>query len=344
MVKLHHGEIRVESEVGLGTRFFVLLPLGREHLREEEIDASQQHVMKAEPEGSAVNSQQSAMEPETWNLAPGTKKEEPGIRITEPKIINNASILLIVEDNPAMRAFIRGFFDEEYRVLEAGDGQEGLDLAIRYIPDIVISDVMMPVMDGYELCRKIKTDEKTSHIPLILLTARASKESRLEGLETGADDFIIKPFDREELQVRVKNLIHQRKNLSEHYRKGFEPTLDRTHSPILSRDEQFLKKAQTVVEANLSDPEYGVDRFASDMALSRVQLHRKLRALVDQSVTEFIRTIRLNYATILLQNRAGTIAEIAYDAGFNSPTWFTISFKKKYGISPSEYLDQLDNK
>lgn len=250
-------------------------------------------------------------------------------------------MLLIVEDNTDMRNYIRGFFEEEYQVMEAGDGQEGLSMATEHIPDVIISDVMMPRMDGYAFSHKIKTDEKTCHIPVILLTARASKESRLEGLETGVDDFITKPFDGEELQARVRNLVNQRKKLREIYSKSLEVNLESASETMFSMDEKFLKKAQSVVEANLSDPEFGVDRFASDMALSRVQLHRKLKALVDQPVTEFIRTIRLNYAVALLQKRTGNISEIAYDAGFNSPAYFTISFKKKYGISPSDYLKKL---
>jgi len=182
----------------------------------------------------------------------------------------------------------------------------------------------------------------TSHIPVILLTARAAKESRLEGLEIGADDFITKPFDGEELQVRVKNLIEQRKKLSEIYRKDFEVIRKNQKVHIPSMDEKFLQKVKTVVEKNMSDPEYGVEKFASDMALSRFQLHRKLSALINQSITEFIRTIRLNYAIELLKKRTGTISEIAYDAGFNNPTYFSISFKKQFGISPKEYLNQLD--
>jgi DNA-binding response OmpR family regulator len=348
MVRLHKGEIEVSSEVDVGTTFRIFLPMGDEHLMEEE------KWRKGEEEidnGSQfpVPGSQSELQPETWNLEPETLETETQTGNGERETGNgepgtDQPILLIVEDNPDMRAFIRGYFDQEYQVMEGENGEEGLNLAIEQIPDIVVSDVMMPKMDGYAFCQKLKMDDRTCHVPVILLTARASKESRLEGLETGADDFITKPFDGEELQVRVKNLVDQRKKLSEHYQKRFEPISAESSDAILSRDEKFLNKAQSVVEVNLSNPEYGVDSFASDMALSRFQLHRKLKALLDQSVTEFIRTIRLNYAITLLQKRAGTISEIAYDAGFNNPTYFTISFKKKYGISPSEYMDQLGKK
>jgi len=329
-VELHHGEIEVESEVGKGTTFRIYLPLGRDHLKPEEIE--EKGEMKKEQE---IGNLQLAIGKEEVT---GDHAQCPVPR--EPE--SDKPLILIVEDNHDMRQYIRGYLDQTYQVIEAEDGQQGLERGIEQIPDMIISDVMMPKMDGYEFCQKIKTDERTSHIPVILLTARASKESRLEGLETGADDFITKPFDGEELQVRVKNLINQRKKLSEHYRKDFEMFHISGAEKALSMEEKFLQKAKAVVEKNLSNPEYGVKTFASDMALSRFQLHRKLSALVNQSTTEFIRTIRLNYAISLLKKRAGTISEIAYDAGFNNPTYFSISFKKQYGISPTEYLNQLD--
>ena len=178
---------------------------------------------------------------------------------------------------------------------------------------------------------------------MIILTALASRESRLEGLEIGADDFIMKPFDGEELQIRVKNLIDQRIKLSQHYIKNFEFIQEDRREHILSLEEKFLKKATSMVEKNLSNSEYGVENFASDMALSRYQLHRKLKALVSQSTTEFIRLIRLKYSVRLLYENEGTISEIAYKAGFNNPTYFSSSFKKQYGLSPTEYLNGRKN-
>jgi len=331
----------VKSEVGVGSTFRVYLPLGCEHLQSDELEVSWQ--LAARPENSVLGSRQ--LEPniklpilQHFNSAHG----DPESLSSGHEISEDAPILLIVEDNPDMRTFIRGYFESTYKVFEAENGEKGLDMARNMIPDIIISDVMMPRMDGYEFCQKIKTDERTSHIPLILLTARASKESRLEGLETGADDFITKPFDGEELELRVKNLIDQRKRLSERYLKEFDIIRENRKKKILSVEEKFLQKARLTVEKNLSDPDYSVENFTSDMALSRSQMHRKLSALVNQTTTEFIRTIRLNYAVGLLKERAGTISEIAYDAGFNNPTYFSVSFKKHFGISPTEYLNQLD--
>ncbi|HNS18750.1 MAG TPA: response regulator [Bacteroidales bacterium] len=260
---------------------------------------------------------------------------------TEPSL-KDAPLLLVVEDNPDLRLYIRGILGGDYRIMEAGGGRQGLEKALEQLPDLVLTDVMMPEMDGYELSRKLKSDERTSHIPVILLTARASKESRIEGLETGADDFVTKPFDAEELLVRIRNLIDQRKKLRERYRQDLELLQPARAGEVLSMDEKFLRKAKAVVEKQLSDPEFGVEGFASDMALSRSQLSRKLNALVGQSVTEFIRILRLNYALGLLKKKAGTISEIAYDSGFNNLTYFSISFKKQFGLSPTEYMNQLD--
>ena len=328
MIKLHHGKITVESKPGQGTAFTIFLPLNKDAFKDDEF---------RESEDQDENQMQ-------YTGIPLKTDEDDNYEddITEDDLESKPS-LLIVEDNTDMRIYIRGYFENSFNIIEAKNGLEGIDKAVKYIPDIIISDVMMPKMDGYEFSKKLKNDEKTSHIPVILLTARASKESRMEGLETGADDFITKPFDGEELQVRVKNLIEQRKNLREFYRKNMGVTPDSLNEKILSVDEKFLQKAKDVVGNKLSDPEYGTENFASDMALSRFQLHRKLVALINQSATEFIRAMRLNYAKELLAAKSGNISEIAYDAGFNNPTYFSISFKKHFGISPSDFLNKTTN-
>ena len=225
-------------------------------------------------------------------------------------------------------------------MLEAGNGREGILLAREHLPDITVSDVMMPEMDGIEFCRKIKSGELTCHIPVILLTAKASKESRLEGLETGADDFITKPFDGEELIVRVNNLITQRIRLKERFRMEFEKSPDMDSTVRLSMDQQFLQKATDIIEKHLSDPDFSVKLLSQEMALSRVQLHRKLTAIVNRNATDFIRIYRLNKAAEMLARKTATISEIAYDVGFSSPSYFSECFKKQYGVSPSEYKEK----
>jgi DNA-binding response OmpR family regulator len=204
---------------------------------------------------------------------------------------------------------------------------------------------MMPKLDGNEMTLQLKTDERTSHIPIILLTAKASMESKMEGLETGADDFLTKPFDANELLVRIHNLINQRKRLREVFGKklsfSVSPSSDELKdSGITSMDEQFLKKAFETVEREMSDTEFSVQALSEKMGLSRMQLHRKLTALTNQSATEFIKTIRLNKAAILLKSKSGTAAEIAYDVGFNTPAYFSTCFKEHFGTTPSEYAEQ----
>jgi DNA-binding response OmpR family regulator len=330
LVELHGGAITVESVVNQGSVFRVFLPVGKEFLRGER--------RKERGERRDKGIEQEEM------IGVLTRNAERETRNTERETRNAEPLVLIVEDNADLRLYLRGILGKEYQILEAGSGRQGLAKALEHVPDLVLTDVMMPEMDGYELCRKLKTDERTSHIPVILLTARASRESRMEGLETGADDFVTKPFDAEELLVRVKNLIDQRKRLAERYRRDFELLQPARNGEVLSMDEKFLTKSKAVVDKNLSDPEFGVEEFASAMALSRSQLSRKLNALMGQSVTEFIRTIRLNHALGLLKQKAGTISEIAYDSGFNNLTYFSISFKRQFGLSPTEYMNQVSKK
>ena len=325
LVELHHGTIKVESDSNqevAGTIFTILLPLEKDQLKPEEIIEGQPEDIITQPV------KETPMDIEQYEvLVSGSSKEND----------DSKSILLIVEDNADMRSYIRGYFEGKFQIIEAIDGFDGFVKSLEHIPDIIISDVMMPGMDGNELCKKVKNDERTCHIPVVLLTARASKESRIHGLERGADDFITKPFDGEELKVRVTNLISQRIKLQDHYRKDFGTDQNNDRDKVLSSDERFLKKAKSIVEQNLSNPEYTVEDFAFDMALSRNQLHRKLRALVNNSCSEFIRTIRLNYAAYILRKKTGSISEIAYDSGFNNPTWFSESFRQQFGMSPTEY-------
>jgi DNA-binding response OmpR family regulator len=242
---------------------------------------------------------------------------------------------LIVEDNPDLRNYISEQLEEKYTVFEAEDGEKGLELANEMIPDLIISDIMMPKMDGYEMCRKIKNSFKTSHIPIILLTARAELNDKLEGLERGADDYLLKPFDSKELAIRVKNLIRIREQLSEKCRT--EMLLKPEYISVPSSEKVFVERLTGIISENISNDRFGVDSLSSTMGLSRSQLHRKLKAITDQSTTEFIRNFRLRRAADLIKQGSGNMAEIAYEVGFSSQAYFTKSFTEFFGLPPGEY-------
>jgi DNA-binding response OmpR family regulator len=249
--------------------------------------------------------------------------------------------VLIVEDNDDLRRFLRQSLSEDEnlacRVIEASNGLEGYQLAMDHIPDLVVSDIMMPKMDGVEFCRLLKRDKKTDHIPVILLTAKASGESRIEGLGTGADDYLTKPFEAAELLVRIKNLIEGRKKLRERFSR--EITLQPASIPMTSMDEKLLQHVMQIVEEHMSDSNFGVEAFCREAGMSRTQLHRKLKALTDQSAGDFIRIMRLKRAAELLTNQVGSIAEVAFMVGFNDPSYFTKCFQKQFGKTPSEFVE-----
>lgn len=325
LVELHYGIIKAESKPGKGSSFYVFLPYGKSHLKSDEIITRKDITDEY--------SDHDIYFPEDTE-----KIKAPTNNQTHPDKDTETPIILIVEDNSDLRFYIRGFLDHDYKVIEAKDGKDGLEKAIATIPDLIISDIMMPNMDGNQLCQEVKKDERTSHIPVILLTARASMESKIEGLETGADDFITKPFEPIELQVRIRNLIEQRKRLRIRYQKEASEEGKISIPEMPSMDQKFIKKAKSIVTENMSEPDFSIEDFAREAAMSRVQLHRKLRALVNQSASEFLMAIRLKRAAELLKQKTGNISEIAYDVGFNNPSYFTSNFTKHYGLSPSEYL------
>ena len=310
LVELHHGEISVASEVGKGTIFSVRLPLGKDHLKEDEIVESVVSDCVSGRDAPLVTTRaksgQGAGEPEAIT-APIQESNDPSIHAlassNERPATSNQEIILIIEDNPDMRVYIREQLSDMFQVLEAGDGEEGFEKSVDKIPDLIISDVMMPKMDGYQFCEKLKSDERTSHIPVILLTAKSSGESKLEGLELGADDYLIKPFDSRELLARIKNLIAQRRKLRERF--GKEIKLQPRDIAITSTDEKFLERAMAVVDEHISEAEFDVETFGRKVGMSRKHLHRKLKALTDQAPREFIRTLRLQRAARLLEKHAG---------------------------------------
>ncbi|SDM44040.1 Signal transduction histidine kinase [Catalinimonas alkaloidigena] len=334
LVQLHGGQISVQSQEGVGTEFWVRLPIALATLPANVVVTTAAPVTEV---GEADVSEELAALPET---------------VAAPE----APLLLIVEDHPDVRAYIRSCFAGQYRLAEAHDGEEGLAKALREIPDLIISDLMMPRLDGLALTRHLKRDVRTSHIPVILLTAKASVESKIDGLDEGADDYLTKPFVPQELQARVRNLIEQRQRLRKRYREQLRD-VDRAHGGMVpeteaapavqvssvqvpSADERFLQRAIALVEQHLADEHFGTDQLAEALTLSRMQLYRKLKALTGQAPVEFIRTLRLQRAAQLLRQRYGAVSEIAYLVGFQNLSYFAKCFKEQYGVTPSAYMEE----
>ncbi len=313
LVELHYGSISVESEQKKGTIFTVTLPLEADFYKElnAEIDFS--------------------VSPVKASIASDTKTNE------SPE--DEKSIILIIEDNNDIRNFIKENLNLPAKFLESANGLDGIEKANENIPDLIISDVVMPEMDGIELCKQIKKDERTSHIPVILLTSRAEINNKLKGFEIGADDYITKPFSIAELQSRVNNLINQRKLLRQKYRK--EIILEPKDIAVTSFDESFLSRIINTIEQHISDVDFSVDVLAKEVNLSRMQLHRKLNAITGQSSNELIKSYRLNKAAKLLLTKSGNISEVGYEVGFNNPAYFATCFKELFGYSPTEYLQKF---
>ncbi len=314
LTELYRGQVSVSSEPGKGSRFKISLPIERNAFKEEELVTRDVETTTA--------------------TTPSYIEEKAFVSINNKVTRTDLPLLLIVEDNAELRQFIKECLQTNYQLLEAADGSKGLAMAIEQIPDLIISDVMMPLMDGFAMAEKIKKDERTSHIPVILLTAKAGQQHKIEGLETGADDYLTKPFDAKELLVRIQNLIDQRKLL----RKKFAGNIQLKPSEVTAKsiDEIFLSNVMNAIEQNMDEDEFGVEELAKECAMSRSQLHRKLVALIDKSPSDLIRQTRLLRAKELLEKKAATPSEVAFKVGFNSHTYFSKCFKEEFGISPSE--------
>ena len=341
IMDLHGGTLAVESEKGFGSTFILTLPLGRAHLTPDQIDETAQLDGTAKP----------------WTPDAALPVADPDDEVIPAAVPDDATadrtMVLVVDDHPEVRAYVRRHLEAapegqpSYRVLEAADGEAGLALAKARLPDLVLSDVMMPKLDGLGLCRALKADPETDFIPVILLTAKAAPEDKLEGLGELADDYLTKPFDVAELRARIANLIAVRMRLRERFqqegmaREAGEPppAAMRLPAPELAPSvaDVFLERVREAVEAHLSDETFSVQRLADDVGVSRGHLHRQLKALVGQTPTDLIRTMRLERATHLLAGQVGTVSEIAYAVGFKSIAHFSDSFLQTYGCRPSTY-------
>ncbi|MEX0821293.1 MAG: response regulator [Rhodothermales bacterium] len=248
--------------------------------------------------------------------------------------------VLVVDDHPGTRAYLRFALRKHHRIVEASDGQEALEVVREEMPDLVISDIMMPVMDGNELCRAIKTDEALNHIPVFLVTANSIRTLRTESLESGADDFLVKPFDVKEAVMRINNEIRMRRDLRSRYSR--EVVIKPSDITVTSEDEAFINRAREIVEEHIGDADFSIQDLSSDIGMSSRQLQRRLRETLDQSPVEFVRSLRLQRAAQLLGGQYGNVSEVAYAVGFTSLSYFAKCFKEEYGVPPSTYKDDHD--
>ena len=318
-IELHHGDLILTSEKGNGTRFCITLPLGKNHLEEQQIVSPRID----------------------WVRNPGydTLNEDnhltSEIHVSGDATVQKDFTVLIIDDNAELRGFLKSRLFTLYNIVEAQDGATGLRLAFDVVPDVIICDVMLPGKDGFEVTRELKGDLRTSHIPVIILTAKGSIEQKIAGVQTGADEYITKPFVFEYLNERIKALIRNREALKEHY--SLDLNVDTTVNTPGSLDKKFVNDFTALIEKNISNPELNVNDIGRELGMSRVQIYRKVKALLGYSVNDYIINVRLKKAKNLLLSTDKSIGEIATDVGFSSATYFSTTFKSRFKLSPKEF-------
>ena len=331
-VELHHGEVWVESELGKGADFIVEIP-------REQVDKSLVIHMDDEGVDNSVSDSNSVdknvvNESVLQYIDDGVRKCGKVQQLVSEN--TNKPTVLVIDDNNDIRQYEHTLLQDDYIVIEAVDGKEGLEIAKKEVPDLVICDVMMPVMDGLEFTEQLKTNTATSHIPVIMLTAKNLEEHRAEGYEHGADSYITKPFHSKVLLARIENLLKQRKLLKRLFQDSKEAEQEIAESHLEDRDKQFLKQLHSIIQKNLSDSEFGVEDIGKQIGLSRVQLYRKVKAMTGSSVVDLLRKARLAKAKRLLESRSMSVSEVAYDVGFSAPSYFTKCFKDEFGMLPGD--------
>lgn len=323
IVNLHNGTIEIHSNAKSGSIFTVKLALGKEHLSEDQILQD----YKFSDDLGLYTSQ-----------IPKINLDRP-LNINEQILEQEKETILLVEDNAPLRIFMKDLLSEQYNILEAGDGREGMNKALQHIPDLIISDVMMPIMVGTELCAQIKSNLKTSHIPVVLLTSRTSLLYKVEGLESGADDYISKPFDVKEFQLRIRNLIQSTQRMRTKFSEtdSFSPN----KIAITSIDEELLKRAIQIVEENISNHQFDIATFCTQLGVSRTLLFTKIKAWTNFTPNDFIQEMRMKRAIQLLEQDKLNVSEISYEVGFRNPKYFSKVFTKKFGLSPTGYKEKF---
>ena len=350
LVEMHKAVISVDSKLGEGSCFKVDFLKGKEHY-----DDTVEFIL--EDATTASMTIPAPVMDATASVIPIVNPDE-GIQDEESEETSNKEVMLLVEDNQELRAFLRTIFSSTYRVVEAADGMEGWSKALKFVPDIIISDVMMPEKDGIEMTKELRADMTTSHIPIVLLTAKTSIESKLEGLEYGADDYITKPFSATYLKARVENLLSQRRKLQSLYRDNL---MNNTHVSSLStseeaateeeklpdmspNDRKFMDKLVELMEANMDNGDLVVDDLVREVAVSRSVFFKKLKTLTGLAPIEFIKEMRINRAAQLIETGEFNMTQISYMVGINDPRYFSKCFKSKLGMTPTEYRDNLGKK
>lgn len=321
LARLHRGDILVESTVGKGSRFSAWLPVGPEAFDKNDVAAASPDLIYKRQD-----------EQDSFEAAVPESLHQAGIKEASQK-----PVLLVVEDNPDIRGFIRLNFDSAFHIEEAVHGGEGFEKACSIVPDLILTDVMMPVMDGVAMCSKIKKDVRTSHIPVVLLTARSDEEFQVRAFKDAmADDYIVKPFHTNMLHAKLCNIIDMRENLKKKYYRDFI-TNPAAPPPVPSVDDNFIKQALAVVERYIDDPGFTLEKFCRELGMSQTNLYRKLQSLLGVSANQFIRDIRMKRALQLLGMEQYSVTEVAYKVGFADAKYFSKTFKKQFGVLPTAY-------
>ena len=331
LVELHHGIILAENrEDAPGSRFVIRIPLGSAHLRTDELEDVEALIT---PHAVLVKPEKKDLE-EVFEEEEGEEDEES----KKTGKAKNRMRILIVEDEEEILSYLKEELEGDYRIMTRKNGREAYDTILADTPDLVISDIMMPEMDGLSLCRKIKQNTNVNHVPVILLTAKSKPEDTMEGMATGADAYMVKPFNTELLKSTIANLLANRKLLKSKF-SGAQQQEDKVQKlSMKSADEILMSKIMKVINENLSNPDLNVEMLAANVGLSRVHVHRKLKELTNLSARDFIKNIRLQQAAALLKEKKLTVSEVAYATGYTNLSHFSSSFKEVHGMSPKEYM------
>jgi signal transduction histidine kinase/AraC-like DNA-binding protein len=318
LIQLHHGKMSVSSRKGFGTRFSIILPQGGEHFTAEQISKGTEPFTR--------NSM--------YDILVSGQKQKSNSHEEENSTLHEFTVLLI-EDNDDLRAFLKDQLNKNYNVHESANGNDGVRLAFEIVPDVIISDIMLPGKSGFEVVQVLKDDLRTSHIPIIILTAKGNMDERITGIQTGADEYITKPFVLEFLNERIKALIKNRETLREHY--SFDLPVNPEQTTPVGHDKKFVNDFKALVEKNVGNPDFNVNDVGPELAMSRIQVYRKVKALIGCSVNDYIINVRLKRAQYLLLNTDKSIAEISSEVGFSSPNYFATIFKARFNQSPKEF-------